>query len=282
MRIMILGASGYLGSKLTSFFDKRGVQVTQVVRKIIKDSATPIGMIEATDICNELQSKKYNWVINCAAIYEKKDIDRAAIIDANMVFALRALEYTAISKTANFLTIDSSLPEELNLYSFTKKKFAEYGKFYAKNYDTNFVNVVLEMFYGEDEPDNRFFHKCYSDMISGNELLLTEGRQKRDIIHISDVCQGIEKIVFTDWSGYNDVPLGTGEAASVREMIEYMHRVLESKAKLNFGAIPLRKDEPNCISDISILRKKGFKPQYSWKEGLLHFCNALSREGENE
>ena len=55
MRIMILGASGYLGSKLTSFFDKRGVQVTQVVRKIIKDSANPIGMIEATDICNELQ-----------------------------------------------------------------------------------------------------------------------------------------------------------------------------------------------------------------------------------
>jgi len=280
MKIMILGAGGYLGGKLTSFFEKKGVQVTQAVRKIKGEKFR--GTIEITDIYNELKAGKYDWVINCVAVYEKSSTDRIAIIDANMVFALQALEYATVAKTPNFLTIDTSLPAGLNLYSFTKKKFAEYGKYYSQNYGINFVNVILEMFYGEDEPNNRFFHRCFNDMKSGQEVLLTEGKQKRDIIYISDVCEGIEKIVFNDWRGYHDVPLGTGEAASIREMMEYMHWVLKSKSKLNFGAIPLRKDEPNCISDISILREKGFKPQYLWKEGLLHFCNTLSKEGLNE
>ena len=280
MKIMILGARGYLGRKLTTYFREQGVKVVQVVRE--DDASKGVDTINCDNIYDELQSEQYDWVVNCVAVYEKNSIDRMAIIQANLIFALQVLEWVAITKTANFLTIDTSLPEELNLYSFSKKKFAEFGRFYSENYGLNFVNVILEMFYGADEPEDRFFHKCYKDMVLGGELLLTEGKQKRDIIHISDVCKGIEKIIYNKWNGYVNVPLGTGEAVSVREMLEYMHDILKSTSTLNFGALPLRKHEPNCISDISILKEKGFRPEYTWRKGILYLCNSLGKENQNE
>lgn len=137
------------------------------------------------------------------------------------------------------------------------------------------MNVVLEMFYGEDEPDGRFLVGCCKKMVQGQNLRLTMGKQKRDIIYIEDVCNAIKMILEKTLAGFYNIPVGSGEAVSIRDMLEYMHKVIHSKSVLSFGAIPSREDEPDCIADLTVLNDMGFQLQYSWRQGIEYLCKQI-------
>jgi len=47
-------------------------------------------------------------------------------------------------------------------------------------------------------------------MLAGEELLLTEGTQKRDIIYISDLCAALRLVLEAPLNGYHDIPAGSG------------------------------------------------------------------------
>lgn len=278
MRIMILGASGYLGKKVKSYLMASGNIITGTYRKI------PNNNIESNEKCigdsldeirEELSKATYDVIINCVAVYEKNGTPLHDIINANIIFALRVLNYAVEYSIDKFITIDTSLPKKLNIYSFAKKQFAEFGKYYAEKYKITFINIVLEMFYGEDEPDGRFILDCCKKMLYGENLFLTEGTQKRDIIYIDDVCEAMKLLSGAKLQGFCEVPVGSGKTATIREILEYIHRILDSDSELYFGAIPMRQNEPNCIADITWLESMGFKPQYSWKKGLEHVCHTL-------
>lgn len=278
MRIMILGGNGYLGRHLSDYLKKTGVEVVRTVRDTTQVGEEQLGEMISSDLLvikKELRDNEYDAIINCVVVYEKKDTTLHEIIEANLVFALSVLDYAVESGVKKFVTIDTSLPKELNLYSFTKKSFADYGRFYVQKYGINFINIELEMFYGEDEPENRFLVYCCRKMIQGEELLLTDGTQKRDIIYISDVCRAIKVLLDASLEGFHSVPVGSGKAIRIREIIEYMHRYLQSESRLCFGAIPKRLGEPDCEANIRLLSSLGFECEYFWEKGIEHFCDGM-------
>ncbi len=280
MNMMVLGAGGYLGEKICNYLECAENNVVRVIRKKAgsdKIERKNIVYADITTIRQELEQVSYDWVINCAAVYEKGKTKLHEVVDANMVFAVQALDCAVECGVKNFLTVDTSLPKELNLYSFTKKQFAEFGDFYSKRYGITFLNVVLEMFYGEDEPEDRFLVSCCYKMLAGEKLLLTEGTQKRDIIYIEDVCIAIGLLLDANMSGFHNVPMGSGCGVSIRKLLEYMHNILKSESKLDFGVVPMRRGEPDCVADISILKGLGFEVKYPWKKGIEHFCNKIKQ-----
>lgn len=287
MRIMVLGANGYLGNKVCGCLLSEDHSVVKVVRHMPEEyhDGTPktiyadIGTIQ-----KELNESAYDWIVNCAAVYEKKGTQIHQLVDTNLVFALQVLDCAVECGVKKFLTIDTGLPKEFNLYSFTKKQFAEFGKFYAAKYGITFFNVALEMFYGEDEPRDRFLVRCCHKMLEGEELLLTQGTQKRDVIYIGDVCNAIRFLLTVNVTGFQNIPLGSGTAVSIRELLEYMHTALDSGSRLVFGAVPSRKDEPDCVADMGLLSSMGFCPGHTWKSGIAEFCRKMrdSRAGENK
>ena len=278
MNIMVLGASGYLGKKICSYLESAEAHIVRVIRKrdgVREGEKEKVIYADIAAIKQELERGSYDWVINCAAVYERGGAKLHEVVDANMVFAIQVLDCAVECGVKNFLTIDTSLPKELNLYSFTKKQFAEFGDFYAKRYGITFLNIVLEMFYGEDEPKDRFLVACCHKMLAGETLSLTEGRQERDFIYIEDVCAAIRLLLNANMKGFHNISVGSGCGVSVRKLLEYMHDVLSSESKLDFGAVPLRNNEPNCVADISILKGLGFELKYPWKEGIEYFCNKI-------
>lgn len=133
------------------------------------------------------------------------------------------------------------------------------------------------MFYGDDEPENRFLVSGCHKMLAGETVLLTEGTQRRDIIHIEDVCAAIKLLLNADMAGFHNIPVGSGCGVSIRRLLEYMQDVLGSESKLDFGAIPSRKNEPDCIADISILNSLGYELKYPWEKGIEYFCKEIKR-----
>lgn len=231
--------------------------------KTIKIILADIDLIET-----ELRHEKFDWVLNIACNYGRNDMLYGNVIESNIEFPLKVLNLAVSCGINKFLTIGTGLPDRLNMYSFSKKMFSEFGKFYVEKQGIDFYNIRLEMFYGSDEPEDRFIPDLIYRMLSGKEVYTTVGTQKRDIISISDVICAIEMVMDSNMHGYQEVYVGTGIAPTISEIIDYVWDETGKTSIVYKGAIPMRKNEPDCIADTKVLLQMGeWKPVY-WKDGI--------------
>lgn len=222
-----------------------------------------VDAIEATR-----QYTSIDYVLNMACNYGRSNILYDNILEANIEFPLKVLNTVAEHGIKRFLTIGTGLPDELNMYSFSKKMFGEFGNYYVNKHHIVFNNLLLEMFYGADEPENRFLPSLITNMMMGKAVETTIGTQHRDIIAVEDVVEAILVIIHAELTGYNEIPIGTGVAPTISEIIDYIWEETDRKSIVTKGSIPMREDEPECVADTSFMdRLCDWHPIY-WKDGL--------------
>ena len=92
MRIILLGATGYLGSNIAAALINSGHEVTAIIRPTsnaeILDKRVKLILNNSLEIENELQRVKYDWVINSACIYKQNDSFYYDMLDANLFSSL--------------------------------------------------------------------------------------------------------------------------------------------------------------------------------------------------
>lgn len=273
----MLGGTGCLGSKIVKVMVKAGHSVLCLVRSNQSNSDT-----EGLKYCrlNEHSSclKEYqpDIFINCACCYLKDGKTDKDVLEANFIVPARLLQECVALGCKRVITMGTALPDNFNMYSYTKKLFADLGMWYANTYQLEFLNLKLESFYGEDVPQDRFLTNTIWKLLQNEDVLLTKGLQKRDFIYITDVVDNVLMLMNRKTStGYAEVPIGTGEAASIREVVEYLHVITKSRSKLVFGAISRGCDEPDTVADKQAMLQWGIKTRYQWKEGMEHMTQCI-------
>ena len=273
MKVLVLGSTGYVGKKLVESLLSKKYEVIAIVRNIEKNIGCGIKYYSTLEYGKVFKDNPdISVLINVAGVYEKMGIAEEDILDGNLTFPLKVMLHTKDTQVKKIINVATSLPDNLNLYTMSKRKLSEFGKWivdYYSNHDMCFFNVLLENFYGEGEPENRFLSYVTKSLIEGTDIDMTTGEQKRDFIYITDVIDGLVHLVEKDdQKGYAEVDLGTGVAPSVREIVEYLHKVSCSESKINFGAVPKRKIEPDSVADIENMKKFGIFPKIGWKDGM--------------
>lgn len=271
MNIILVGASGYLGNKLLVDMKNKGNNILCLIRKTtdinkINQYTNLYLYTEDNDFIEKLNNFKADILIYSACIYEKNNIKYEDILNANFLLPIKLL--MELKNLKKYIYIGTSLEKYTNIYSLSKYQMAEWGKYYSHIKNTNFFNILLENFYGENEPKDRFIHYLIAKLKNNEDIDLTDGKQKRDFVYIEDVIEALNIIMASNLKGYLDIPIGSGEAISIKELAEYLKKLLNSKSKLNFGAVASRNNEHSGMSDLSILNNIGFKPKYDIKNGL--------------
>lgn len=277
MKILLLGGSGYLGSKLAIALAKINNEVVCTkransdIQKIRNEGLDNIICIPASieSIEATMQYTSFDCVVNAVCNYGRNNVLYDNVIEANIEFPLKVLNKIVEKGTKRFVTIGTGLPDDFNMYSFSKKTFSSFGEFYVKNHDIDFYNMKLEMFYGADEPANRFIPSLINKMIRGDKVEVTLGTQYRDIVAIDDVIEAIIKVIENQQlKGYYEIPVGTGMAPTISELVDYIWEQTGKKSIVDKGAIPMRKDEPNCCADVSFLQSVCDWSPIFWKDGI--------------
>lgn len=274
MTVLILGGNGYLGSKIVN-----SISVCDFVFCTVRtgeslnllQESPNINIIDSSidSVKNCITANKIDIIINTVCSYERSGINISTVIDSNLIYPASTIPYAIEHGIKRIITIDTSLPKDLNMYAQAKSMFAEIGKYYTQKIsELTFINIKLENYYGEDEPKNRFLHSVISSLKNNEDVLLTEGKQHRDFIYIDDVLRAIKLLTTFTAYGYYDVPLGTGEGPTIQEVVSYLKELLHSESRLLFGAIPSRFREPDCVADMSFLQSIGFENLYTYKKGL--------------
>ena len=276
MHILILGGSGYLGSKLikqmisedshTIVFTKRPSSDLRRLKDFFDKIKAISATVEAVETAMEYE--KFDLILNMACSYGRKNMLYNNVLEANIEFPLRVLNCAVEKGIKKYMTIGTGLPDELNMYSFSKKMFSEFGRYYASYYDVDFCSMKLEMFYGADEPRNRFIPNLIDKMLNGEEVNVTAGTQHRDIVSVNDILYAIQSVMSYNLKGYHEISVGTGVAPSISELVDFIWEQTGKKSKVNKGSIPMRKNEPSCVADVKMLSSICAWHPIDWKTGI--------------
>ena len=141
LNVLILGGNGYLGSKVTRQLIEAGNCVVCTKRQSsdlsrLSDLEKSINWIPASIDSVDTATKytPFDYVLNMACNYGRENVLYDNVLDANIEFPLKVLNKTVERGTKKFITIGTGLPDELNMYSFSKKMMNEFGRFYSEKH----------------------------------------------------------------------------------------------------------------------------------------------------
>lgn len=284
MKVIILGGNGYLGSKLAHYLAQNlgydSVICTQRENsryQRLDDLKDKIQIIptSAEAISKAMEKQEIDTVFNMICSYSRSNCLHDNVFEANIALPLKILDLSVQRKVPRFINIGTGLPDDLNMYSFSKSIFRDFGKYYSEKYGISFTDVSLEMFYGSDEPRERFLPGITEKMLKGEPVEVTLGTQHRDIISVNDVVNALNMILNARLEGYSKIPVGTGTASTVSEIVDFIWDRTGRKSVVHKGAVPMRENEPDCIADTSALRAIGEWNPLQWQKGLLEMIEQM-------
>jgi CDP-paratose synthetase len=293
MKILITGATGFLGKHLTRALLQAGHQIAIVIRTAskIEGIATNTSQLKVflleQDPLNKIFSDfdGFDAIIHTVTCYGRNQETPEQIFGVNTLFPLRLLQTASKFQTKVFINTDTILYKFINEYALSKKQFAEWGQYFAAQGRIGFLNLQLAQFYGPDGDESKFPTYVVKSLLKNvPELQLTLGAQKRDFININDVVKAYLILLHNIkpyLNAYTDLQLGSGLPVTIREFVETAHQLTGSRTFLNFGALPYRKyemDEPPL--DTRSLQALGWSNQTTLREGIAEMVKYFQSTGE--
>ncbi len=280
-RILLTGATGYLGSHLAEALLDAGHSVVVLKRKTSSlrrlESILPrVTLLDVDGLDFQMLFKehgKIDAVIHAATTYGRNAESASQIAETNLNFPLKLLDAAVAAGVPVFMNTDTALDKFLNAYSLSKTQFAEWGRHFAGQKKIRFLNLRLEHFYGPGDDDSKFTtHVINTCLKNASELKLTPGEQKRDFIYIDDAVAAYMLLLEKQESQPNwfvEFDVGSGEAVTVRQFVELVQQLTASNTYLNFGAQPYRAGEVMLSqADVEPLRKLGWRCRHTLEQGL--------------
>ncbi|MEG6612856.1 NAD(P)-dependent oxidoreductase [Pseudoclostridium thermosuccinogenes] len=293
MKVLLTGATGFLGSHVLQELVKQNIYMVVLKRSFSNDyrirklrsgyTSYDIDRVSLSEIFEK--ESKIDAVIHCATSYGRQNEEVSDIFQTNVCFPLRLLEIASCYNTDIFINTDTffckmTTPNGyMQSYVLSKKQFKDWGRLFAGSEKIKFVNLQLEHLYGEGDDDSKFTSYVVNSCLSNVEKIdLTDGEQLRDFVYIEDVVSAFKKVLFSKEkiTGYNEYEVGYGKAVKVKDFVNTVKQETKSITKLNFGALPYRKNEIlYSQADITKLRELGWVPKYDIQAGVRAYLSRL-------
>lgn len=122
--------------------------------------------------------------------------------------------------------------------------------------------------YGPDEAPGRLVAAVARALVAGERAQTGDGSQIRDFMHVADVARAFAAVLDSPVTGA--VNIGSGEGRPLRDVIEAIGAAAGRPDLLDIGSLPPRPGDPaQLVADVARLREEvGFVPQIGLREGV--------------
>ena len=303
-KVIITGASGFVGSYLVNEFLSNGYEVTAVVRNensdvsaFCKNENVNIIYCELKDILSlkdklfgqydcflhfawdssagqgrsnyELQLKNVEYSCECVKL--AKELGCKRFVFAGSIMAYEAKEFV-LNKGAE--------PTPAYIYSISKLTAAMMTKTISVQYGIEYIDVVISNIFGVGEKSERFLNATVKRILSGVQSLdLTTCEQIYDFIYVTDAVRQI-RIASEKGESLRSYYIGNKEQFELRKFVEAIKDVLSSEVQLNFGAIEFSGTyfDYKSVIDTDSVFNLGFVPEIDFETGVKLLKNSIKEK----
>jgi len=295
-KLIVTGASGFIGAAIVKGALSQGRQVVAAIRKTdtawrLKELSHP-----ALHIVEGYSLKTQDPVFDILRQGECSALIHAA---ASNVFkggqSGQDTHFPDVKALHNLIKLNETLPDPVHiitfgssmvygdktyphaeddlvaphsLYGLSKTICTQLSTFYREIKAQPISELRLFNIYGQGDVAPRLIPACLEAALAGEDLKLTAGSQKRDFVHINDVVRIGLAIIDGDIPA-NVYNVATQTPTSIADIARYIVKITKSSSQIKLGSLPPRAtDYDMLIGDKTRLAKLGHAPRISIEDGL--------------
>ena len=155
-------------------------------------------------------------------------------------------------------------------YAAAKSAATAQARMFHSLYGTPVVCLRLGMVYGPGQPDpNKLIPHTIESLLRGESPQISSGRWEVDWVYVDDVVEALVRAAVADDVEGETLDVGSGQVASVRDVVEHLADAIDSALRPSFGAVEDRAPEPSIPLELDRTRKSlGWSPATGLPDGL--------------
>jgi nucleoside-diphosphate-sugar epimerase len=284
-RVVVTGASGFIGSHLRTALREGGAEVHCVSRRQPSSTLRSEQWWQAdlTDLESTrrlLRSVEPDTVFNLAAeVRGARDLDGILpTLAGNLHTAVNAMVASAEIGPIRFVQCasmeepgaDEPLAAPGHPYAASKVAVSSYGRMFAALYGLRLVLLRIFMVYGPGETEERHLvPSTILTLLRGDAPRLSSGRRRIDWVYVGDVADALVAAGSAEGLAGQTIDIGSGERTSVREVVERITALVAPSIEPRFGDVPDRALEHERVADVERTRTLlGWSSSTSLDDGL--------------
>ena len=289
-KILVTGASGFIGSCLCQKLLSMGAEVHGVSRTLKPKGSKNLywwqgDLADITTVRELLTKIKPGYIFHLAScVSGSRDLGLVLpTLHSNLISTVNVLTASTEAGCSRIILIgsleepDSGSAEVIPSSPYAAGKWCSsaYARMFYALYQTPVVNVRLFMVYGPGQKDLlKLIPYVTLSLLRNNAPKISSGKRQVDWIYVDDVVEGLLLIMQSPGIEGNTVDLGSGVLVPVRTVVEKISKIVNSKVNPLFGAISERQMEQNRVAQIKNTQTIiGWKPTTSLEKGLENTVN---------
>lgn len=264
-KVLVTGATGFVGSNLCRKLLEKNFEVFILVRKsskfdYLEDIKNKLNIFiwdeNIDELIEKLKKIEIKAVFHLASFIktEHKKEEVEGLINSNISYGtklLEAMKYIGIKIFINTGTYwqhyNSDEYNPVDLYAATKEAFEKIIKYYVEAEGIRCITLKLFDTYGENDKRPKLINLLNKFADEGKELDMSLGEQKLDLVHIDVVTDTFIKayeLLKNNEEIKNEIyGVSSGKQTSLRKIVENFEKKTGKKLKINWGTRPYRKRE---------------------------------------
>ena len=298
LKVLITGASGFLGSHLLQCLSDLGAEVHATSR--MPRAVVPGGpcwwhsSLTSMEDVREIFSKVKPDIVYHMAGYVGASPSRDLVLPTfrSLLASTINVLISASEIGCRRVILSGSLTEprasESNAtpsspYAAAKWAASGYGRMFHALYGLPTVVVTPFMTYGPGQDSQKLIPSVILSLLRNEDPRLSSGQWEADWIFVHDVIEGFLTAAIVPGIEGVTVDLGTGMKRSIREVVELIATLMDSPSKLKFGAVGDRPMEPiRVANNMETQRRLGWKAKTSLQAGLVQTIKWYTHQSSSD
>jgi nucleoside-diphosphate-sugar epimerase len=287
MRILVTGASGFVGFHCCAQLRALGYEVHAVSSKIhLSDKIHwhKVDLLDSNQIIELIQNvrpshllhlawnvepgnywtsvQNYHWVKASLTLFEqfaeaggKRVVVAGSCAEYNWDYEVYNEETTPLDPATLYGTCKHSLQLMLSSYATLKGLSFAWGRIFS--------------IYGPHEHSDRLCSSVIQALLRSQKIKCSNGELIRDYLHVEDVASAFSALLVNDIQG--PINIGSGFGTKLRDIVEKINEKIGKDGLLEIVNKSRSLNEaPIIVADITRLDSIGWKPVYDTESGLDH------------